>query len=204
MGKLASAHSAFSFAPMPAQFTCSTCGKTHAAWPAIAFDSPDNYHQLSDADKATIATISSDFCTITHGDQTDRFIRVTLTQPVNDHCEDLDYGLWVSLSEKSFGDYSDNYNNPDYEAQYFGWLCSSIPGYEFPDSIPTTVRTRSGNQRPAIFPHKNFDHPFVRDFYNGIPKEEAERRVRAMTGEDAGSEVVVKKKPWSKRRRNDD
>lgn len=185
---------------MPARHTCPDCGKTHTSWPALAFDSPDNYHQLSDADKAAIATISSDFCTITHGDQTDRFIRVTLTQQVNDHCEDLDYGLWVSLSEKSFRDYSDNYNNPGHETQYFGWLCSSIPGYESTDSIPTTVCTRTANQRPAIFPHKDFDHPFVRDFYHGISKEEAERRVRAMTGEDGDSkEIAITKKPWWKR-----
>jgi hypothetical protein len=25
-----------------------------------------------------------------------------------------------------------------------------------------------GNDRPEIFPHEDFDHPFVRDYYNGI------------------------------------
>jgi len=43
-----------------------------------------------------------------------------------------------------------------------------------------TVVTKKGNERPEIFPHKNFAHDFVRDFYNGISKQEAERRIHRM------------------------
>lgn len=31
-------------------------------------------------------------------------------------------------------------------------------------------------------PHKDFDHPFVRDYYNGISKAEAEARIADMMG----------------------
>lgn len=163
------------------KFICSCCGLEHETWPALTFKSPDNYNALSPDDQGRIAEINSDFCVINHTDQTDRFIRVTLMQPVINHCEDLQYGLWVSLSEKSFDDYVDNYDNENHETQYFGWLCNDIPGYEFGEgSIPATVCTKTGNQRPEIFPHKDFDHPFVHDFYNGITKEEAERRINDM------------------------
>lgn len=165
-------------------YICSQCGKPHEEWPALAFSSPDNYHQLSDADKNLIATISNDLCVIMHPDQTDRFIRCTLTQRVNDHCEGLAYGLWVSLSEKSFMDYSDNFGNAHHEAVYFGWLCNQVPGYEEWESIPTTVYTRTGNQRPEIVPHEDFVHPFVKDYYTGISKQEAERRIAIMNGND--------------------
>lgn len=42
--------------------------------------------------------------------------------------------------------------------------------------------TQKGNQRPQIFPHQDYDHDFVRDFYNGISAHEAQRRVDEMMG----------------------
>ena len=103
-----------------------------------------------------------------------------MIQKVNDHCEDLEYGLWVSLSEKSFEDYLANFDNENHETQYFGWLSNYISQYQFSNSIPTTVVTKSGNDRPEIFPHQDFDHPFVKDYYEGITKEEAEKRIQGM------------------------
>ena len=120
------------------------------------------------------------FSIIHYPDQIDRFIRCTLTQKVIDYCEDLDYGLWVSLSEKSFQDYSDNFKNENHETKYFGWLCSDLPDYDFKENIPTTVFTRTGNQRPEIVPHLYLYHQFVKDYYNGITKIEAERRIKEM------------------------
>lgn len=164
------------------KYICTNCGKEHEEWPSLAFIAPDNYHVLSEQDKAEIATLSSDFCVITHEDQTDRFIRVVMIQKVNDHCEDLDYGLWVSLSEKSFSDYETNYKNYDSESSYFGWLCNDIPEYDFCKSVPVTVYTRKGGLRPYIVPHEDFDHQLVHDFYNGISKTEAYNRISAMSG----------------------
>lgn len=164
------------------KFICPNCGIEHEEWPALTFNSPHSYHILSDKDKNELAELSSDFCIIRHPDRTDRFIRCAMSQKVIDHCEDLEYGLWVSLSEKSFQDYSDNYNNPSHEAGYFGWLSNKLPGYDFNESIPMNVHTRSGNHRPEIMPHDSFQHPFVHDYYNGITKAEAEKRINKMLG----------------------
>ncbi len=161
------------------KYICSTCGKEHDEWPALSFISPDQYDGLSEDDKLNMAELSTDFCIIYHPDQTDRFIRCTLTQKVIDHCEDLDYGLWVSLSEKSFLDYEDHFDDKTYETQYFGWLCNDLPEYDFSESIPTTVFTRTNNQRPEIVPHEDFHHTFVIDYYKGITKAEVERRIKA-------------------------
>jgi hypothetical protein len=162
------------------KYTCSRCGKVHKEWPALTYISPTNYNALSEDDKQSMGELKNDFCIINHPEETDRFIRCTLTQKVIDHCEGLEYGLWVSLSEKSFQDYSDNFNNENHKAKYFGWLSNNLPDYEFKESIPTTVFTRFGNQRPEIIPYEDFDHPFVRDYYNGITKIEAERRIKEM------------------------
>lgn len=181
------------------KYTCSCCGQQHEEWPALTYTSPTDYNILSEEDKQNIGELDSDFCVIHYSDQTDRFIRCTLTQKVIDHCEDLEYGLWVSLSEKSFQDYSDNYDNKEYETMYFGWLSNDLPDYEFKESIPTTVFTRTGNHRPEIVPHEGFDHPFVKDYYNGITKAEAEKRINAMLKIVAEREKVQDpKKPWWK------
>jgi hypothetical protein len=163
-------------------FICECCGKEIESWPALTYSSPSFYNGLSEQKKTDIAELSEDFCTIRHPEQTDRFIRCTLTQKVIDHCEDLEYGLWVSLSEKSFQDYSDNFNNEDHEADYFGWLCNYLPQYTFETSVPTRVICQPGGQRPEIIPNPEFDHPFVKDYYAGITKEEAERRILTMMG----------------------
>ena len=96
------------------KYTCSCCGKEHEEWPALVYISPTNYDTLSEDDKKNIGKLDTDFCVITHSDQTDRFVRCTLTQKVIDHCEDLEYGLWVSLSDESFQNYSDNFNNKNH------------------------------------------------------------------------------------------
>lgn len=162
------------------KYICQCCGELHDTWPSIAFKVPNNYLHLSTDEKKNIAEISSDFCVIRYEDQTDYFIRTTLTQKVIDNCTDLDYGIWVSLSEKSFYDYRENFHNDDHITSYFGWLCSFIPGYPSTLNIPTTVQTKSDNQRPEVFPREGHDHPFVKDYYEGIPVTEAERRIDEM------------------------
>lgn len=180
-------------------FTCSCCGKVYEEWPSLAFESPTAYNVLTEEGKMDIGELTSDFCVIRHPEQTDRFIRATLTQKVNDYCQDLDYGLWVSLSEKSFQDYSDNYGNPNHETQYFGWLSNDIPEYDIIKAIPATVFTRLGNQRPEIIPHADFDHPFVHDYYNGITRVEAEKRIKDMLDIINERDQVIKKpKSWWK------
>lgn len=162
------------------KYLCNNCGKEHESWPALTFNFPLPYDVLSEDEKNQIAEIDSDFCIIRNPEQTDFFIRCTLTQKVIDHCENLDYGIWVSLSEKSFKDYKDNFDNENHEVGYFGWLSNRLPDYVFKESIPMNVHTRSGNQRPEIVPHDDFQHPFVHDYYNGITKAEAERRITDM------------------------
>jgi hypothetical protein len=82
-----------------------------------------------------------------------------LTQKVIGSCEGLDYGVWASLSEKSF-------------LVYFGWLSNWLPDYEYSGSIPMNVETGKGNQRPDVIPHEDPNHPFVQDYFAGISLKE--------------------------------
>ncbi|NIG56411.1 DUF2199 domain-containing protein [Chitinophaga sp. Cy-1792] len=165
-----------------AKYTCTCCGKEHDEWPALGFIAPDDYAQLPEEKKAdeTYCELTHDFCTVNHPDQTDRFVRGVLFQKITDHCDTLDYGVWTSLSEKSFKDYYDNFNNPEHEAVYFGWLSNDLADYTFESCIPLNVVCAGDGKRPEFIPHESHDHPFVRDYYNGITKAEAERRIADM------------------------
>ena len=159
-------------------YKCSKCGKKHERWPSIAYSAPYHYHNLSDENKKAIAQINDDFCIIRHGEQTDRFIRAVLLQKVIDYCDTLDYGVWVSLSEKSFDDYYEHFDSDEHEAVYFGYLCNQISEYESTLAIKVDVIVSKGGNRPEIVPNKDqMDNQFVEDYFQGIKKEEAQARI---------------------------
>lgn len=158
------------------KYICQCCGEEKEDWPAIAYSSPSPYFNLSDEELEN-SELTSDFCIIKYSDETSYFIRAVLVQEVNESCQDLEYGVWVSLSEKSFNEYVENYDNKDFEGGYFGWLSNYLPDYEFENSIPTDVFVNNKIGRPFIYPHESHDHPFVKDFYTGISEKEAERRI---------------------------
>ena len=162
------------------KYICSKCGQEHEGRPAIGFDSPYYYDTLSQDEKDSIATLSEDLCTITHEDQTDRFIRGVIHMQVNDDCEPLDYGVWVSLSESSYDNYKENFHNEYHEVTYFGYICNNLTGYDDTLSIKANVVTR-GKTRPEIIPHDDqMDNEFVRDYYEGIDKATADARIRQL------------------------
>ncbi|KFE97330.1 hypothetical protein IX39_20230 [Chryseobacterium formosense] len=157
------------------KYICSCCGEEKEEWPAIAYDSPSLYMDLSDEEKKN-SELTSDFCIIRCDTETFYFIRAVLIQNVIDGCQNLEYGVWVSLGEKSFNEYVDNYDNKEFTAVYFGWLANYLPDYDY-DSVPTNVEVDNSLGRPLVLPHSSHDDRFVRDCYDGISEEEAERRI---------------------------
>ncbi|WP_375559237.1 DUF2199 domain-containing protein [Bernardetia sp. OM2101] len=160
-------------------YFCSECGIEHDDFNslAIAFDAPIYYTNLSKEERNNRAKLGADFCIIHYEDQTDRFIRCVLSQKILNSCQELEYGLWVSVSEKSHQDYWDNFNNEEDSTNYFGWISNSISEYKDIIKVPVKICVLEGNQRPEIIPDENFEHPFVEDYYNGITEEEAKRRI---------------------------
>lgn len=165
-------------------YICPECGQEHEEWPAWAFKTPTSYYKLSDSEKETIAEISDDFCIITYPEQTDRFIRAVLFQRITDNCQTLDYGVWVSLSEKSFNDYNNRFNeHENREAVYFGYLNTIPSGHEHELHIKTNVVVSNNDKRPEVIPHKDQIHiPFVKEYYEGITTEEALKRINGWMG----------------------
>ena len=163
------------------KYICNCCGKEHEDWPAIVYSYPSHYQDLTD-EELTHSELTSDFCIINYPEQTDRFIRGVLIQKLINDCQTLEYGIWVSLSEINFQEYSENFNNENFEAQYFAWFSNHLPDYidEFTLNIPTKVIVNNKIGRPTIIPDSNFNHLFVEDFNCGITKESAQKRIEKM------------------------
>jgi hypothetical protein len=162
-------------------YKCADCGQMHEGWPALAFATPHYYHILSPEDKKKIAKINNDLCIIQYPDQTDRFIRTVMKQKIINDCRYVEYGIWVSVSEKSYLDYCKNFDSEEQNATYFCYLANPIPGYEDTLSVKANVITQNGRDRPLVVPQEGqMDNQFVADFYNGITVAEAEQRVKFM------------------------
>lgn len=166
-------------------YTCSKCGQTHEELPSIGFDAPYYYYVLSDEDKKKyVKKLTSDLCVLSYEDQTDYFIRAVLDFEINGHDDHLQYGVWVSLSEEHFNEYSDNFSNPDQEGMYYGYLSSWPDGYEPTGSIVMHVQLEGNGNRPTAFPHEGQEHQLVHDYYKGITLHDAEARIKRAMGSE--------------------
>jgi hypothetical protein len=114
--------------------------------------------------------LSDDFCTITHEEGTDRFIRAVLEVPIHGLEKPFLWGIWVSLSEKSFERYRETYNSPVEGETFFGWVCNAIPFYPYPNPRPSDIVVQSGKSRPKALLHRGDpeDDPLVIDQVQGI------------------------------------
>jgi hypothetical protein len=152
------------------KFQCSSCGEIHEGSPSFGFSAPDPYTSLSDEQKALMATLTGDFCTITHEEVTDRFIRAVLEVPIHGVENPFLWGLWVSLSEKSFNLYRETYEDPVAGEGYFGWVCNQIALYPYEHPRPTDVIVQAGRDRPKLLLHRGEPEadPLVVDQVHGI------------------------------------
>jgi hypothetical protein len=151
-------------------FKCNSCDEIHEGSPSFAFRAPDQYVSLSDEQKSEMATLTNDFCTITHEEGTDRFIRAVLEVPIHGVEEPFLWGVWVSLSEKSFNRYKETYDEPVEGEGFFGWVCNKIALYPYGQSRPSDVVVQAGGSRPKIVLHHGHPEtdPLVIDQMQGI------------------------------------
>lgn len=132
---------------------------------------PDQYACLSEEQRAAMGKISSDFCSITHEDGTDYFIRAVLEVPIHGVEEPFLWGVWVSLSEKSFTRYVQTYDSPVEGDGFFGWVCNSLSAYPYEGSRAADVFVQpAGGQRPKVVLHRGDpeNDPLVIDQVRGI------------------------------------
>jgi hypothetical protein len=151
-------------------FACSRCGTLHEGSPSFGFLAPDQYASLSDEQKERLATLTEDVCIIADGDGTDRFVRAVLEVPIHGVDDPFLWGVWVSLSEKSFDRYLETSDDPVEGEAFFGWVCNDIALYPSTRARPADVVVRSAGMRPRVVLHRGDreDDPLVVDQVSGI------------------------------------
>jgi hypothetical protein len=169
------------------QFMCSCCGLVHDA-SDISFgaNSPLQWDLLSEEERAT-SELGSDQCVIDTGAERHFFVRACLEIPIRGSHRPFSWGVWVSLSEKSFLEMSEHWEDPDRSrlGPYFGWLCTKVP--EYPDTmfLKTRVHERAPGLRPTVELEKS-DHPLAIDQREGIePKRLREIVTRLLHPEES-------------------
>lgn len=138
---------------------------------------PPGWAALTGQEKAR-SQLSDDFCKIVYADgQIDRFIRTVLPIPVPDADDEFCFGVWVSISEKSWDAYLAGFEDGIHAIDNcFGYLMHNLP--DMPDTwhMHVTVEFQPGKQRPRIFLNQT-DHPLVIAQANGVSMDQVERWV---------------------------
>ncbi|MFJ3438973.1 DUF2199 domain-containing protein [Streptomyces cyaneofuscatus] len=147
-------------------FTCSCCGDHHAelrmSYSAMA---PDVWDPSFESDPDSM--LSSDQCVIKGRHF---FIRGLIEIPVIGSEDIFSWGVWVSLSKKTFAGALDVWNTEGREAEkpYFGWLSTELALYaESTTNLKTNARTRPVGKRPFIELEPT-DHPLAVEQRTGI------------------------------------
>lgn len=127
--------------------------------------------ELADEDNSGL---SADLCVI-KGEWF--FVRGLIEIPVTDSDEPFSWGVWVSLSKKSYDRMAELWDTPgrEHEPPYFGWLSTQLPVYS-----PTTLNlkahlhTRPIGERPFIEIEPT-DHPLAVEQRSGITRARVEQ-----------------------------
>jgi hypothetical protein len=151
-------------------WTCSRCGAEHEGIPLDwVYNEPWHWNGGNAPDD----WITEDLCAWTDdaGDPA-FFIRGVLPIPVLGSDDVLGYGVWSSLSRRSFDRVVELWDEPARVAEppYFGWLSNSLPGYPETVSLPLDVITEELDKRPTLRLHDG-DHPLIREQQQGMTRE---------------------------------
>lgn len=152
---------------MTSSFTCRTCGQVHDELPlSFGADAPAPYYGVPEQERGQRVLLSPDQCII---DNEHYFVRGCLDIPIHGSAEVFRWGVWVSLSEKSFRRMSEVWETPGRETEppFFGWLCTDLPGYPDTTALKTLVHTRPLGERPFIELEPT-EHPLAVEQRSGI------------------------------------
>lgn len=154
------------------RFTCATCGAEHDL-DEISFgtDAPVQWDLLSD-DERSRSLLAGEQCEIDSDEGRSFYIRACLEIPVRGTGRTFTWGVWCSLSEKSYLEVSEHWDDPARLnlGPHFGWLCTKIPGYPDTVFLKTMVHQREVGVRPLVELEAT-DHPLAVDQRHGIDED---------------------------------
>ena len=163
------------------KFTCELCQEEHDIENlAFGAEKPDPWFALSEEEQLA-SEISLDQCVIRLAHQTDYFVRACLEVPIIGRESNFSWGVWVSLSQKSYDEFAETLDDPDRVelGPYFGWLCTALPFYPETRGMKTLVHQCDVGLRPLVQLQAT-DHPLAVHQHKGMPLAELQRIVREL------------------------
>jgi hypothetical protein len=163
------------------QFTCSCCRESHdLSQISFGADAPVQWRLLTEAERAR-SELGQEQCVIESDEGRHFFVRACLEIPIQGVDDAFTWGVWTSLSEASFLEMSDHWEDPDRTrlGPYFGWLSTNVP--EYPDSVflRSRVHQRPVGFRPLIELDPS-DHPLAVHQRQGIDATQLQAIVRRL------------------------
>jgi hypothetical protein len=159
-------------------YTCSCCGKHHAALPmSYSVPAPDGWQP--ELANQSDCLLTQEHC-VMNGEHF--FIRGLINLPVVDSPTPFSWDVWISLSQENFARTVALWNTPGREREQpcFGWLQTTLPVYT-PTTLhlKTNVWTRPIGQRPfiALEPTK---HPLAVEQRTGITMDRVREFAEAL------------------------
>jgi len=154
---------------MPFTFKCATCNDIHEGMPSFGAREPLSCFIIPESERAERCDLGSDDCVI---DGQYFFVRGCLEIPVQGQGEPFSWGVWVSLSQESYTQWVELFEEPlrSHAGPFFGWLNTSLKPYPDTVSLKTRVHLRDGGIRPFIELEPT-DHPLAVEQREGITVE---------------------------------
>jgi hypothetical protein len=153
-----------------ATYTCSRCGQLHEGPPlAYGADYPEAWAEVPEAQRRKRVVMGEEQCII---DRRDFYVRARLVLPVTDGPEPFEWGVWVSLGQKSFLRMVEVWATPGRESEppYAAWLQTALPDYPQTVGLKGWLQTRPVGERPTLALEAT-DHPLAREQRDGIPMQ---------------------------------
>lgn len=159
-------------------FQCRTCGEFHEGIPSFGAEAPQQIAGATPEEIAKRVSIDNDTCVI---DGRSFFIRGCLEIPAHGSPEPFVWGVWVSLSEKSYRRFKELFEvaGRESESPWFGCLFTWLPLYPDTTKLKTMVQLRPVPARPRIVLEPT-DHPLAVEQREGISMQRVEEIVHQL------------------------
>jgi hypothetical protein len=135
--------------------------------PTYGADAPLFYYSIPAEEREARCSLGTDDCVV---DEKLFFVQGCLEIPVHGETESFSWGVWVSLSEDSFIQFIDSFDESSrsHIGPFFGWLSAELPLYPSTENLKTRVHLRDNGIRPYIELEPT-EHPLALEQRNGIP-----------------------------------
>jgi len=150
-------------------FKCSTCDELHEGMPTFGWRAPLSYYEVPEEEREKRCDLGSDDCVI---DEKFFFVRGCLEIPVIGEEDKFSWGVWVSLSEASYLEWTKCFKSEkrSHIGPFFGWLNAWLKPYPDTVNLKTMLHLRDNGIRPFIELEPT-DHPLAVEQREGITVE---------------------------------